>query len=180
VQLGERSGARHFAYAVAGDVVYRAAVAAGLGAELGASLGSGPTSNGRVDELDNFYPTNHKFYGFMDLFGLRNLVEGHVGVSVKPRGSRFSLGLRGFAFAKQRALGRWSNAGGATLGAAGANTTDDRFVGIEADLFGTFEATEYLMLLAGYSAFVPGGAADAVGHSDPQHWAFLQIALATP
>ena len=73
----------------------------------GFSVGSG--ADGDLDELDNFYPTNHKFYGFIDYFGWRNIIEAHLGVDVKPTDS-FSLSLTAFSFALNSDTARWSNA----------------------------------------------------------------------
>src|SRR5690606_20315581 len=81
-QAGDDAGASHLSYARSGYArnglggARRPAFHAGFAVASGAS--------GRLSEFENFFPTNHKFYGFADLFGLRNLLDGHAGASLRP------------------------------------------------------------------------------------------------
>ena len=74
--------------------------------------------------------------------------------------------------------GRWSNASGATLGqdANGESTG----LGNEIDLSATWKASANIAISGGYSIFLPGTAAERLGHEDPTHWAFLMMDVTTP
>ncbi|MCA9615278.1 MAG: alginate export family protein, partial [Myxococcales bacterium] len=68
----------HLAGAAEVDVGYEIGGAAGLTLLVGGAYGTGASADGDVDELDNFFPTNHLFYGYADLHGLRNTIDGRL------------------------------------------------------------------------------------------------------
>lgn len=180
VQTGQTNLGRHFAYAFAGDVTARMGGAGRPFVDGGASYATGRSSSGRVDELENFFPTNHKFYGFMDLFGLRNIIEGHVGVSHRFTHPNLTVAARGFGFFEQttNATARWSTATGTTIAAGQGGGS--RYIGAEADFWASYKPLDFLSINGGYSVFVPGSAASAMGHDDTQHWFWLQVDVFTP
>lgn len=83
---------------------------------MGFAVASGASPTERLREVDNFFPTNHKFYGFADLFGLRNLVDGHVLGQWKAKAAPLTLTGGLFAFSLYDDRARWSDAVGRTLG----------------------------------------------------------------
>src|SRR5690606_30205867 len=93
VQLGQVADELHLAYGFTGDVFLALGTPAGLTLSLGGVIGSGAKSNGNVDGLDNFFPTNHAVYGFMDIFGWQNHVEGHVRADLNPVGAKYGFRL---------------------------------------------------------------------------------------
>ncbi len=179
VQFGDTNLGRHFAYGFAGDAFLRLGGAGRPTLDGGASYATGRSANGDVDELENFFPTNHKFYGFMDLLGLRNVIEGHLGVSHRFASSNVTIAARGFEMFLQTTNGssRWSNAVGATLGTP---TGGSRHLGTEVDLWLNYKPRDFLSVTGGYSLFAPGNAADAMGHDQLQHWMWLQVDVFTP
>lgn len=176
-EWGEISNAEFIAYAAAADVWYSLAQTNPTTFNTGFALGSGD-HKGRVGQFNNFYPTNHKFYGYMDLFGWRNIVEGHVNVTQRLASSRASLFAQGYAFFLEYAGGSWTNAVGATL----ANPTpgQSRYVGSELDLGGSYKVNELFGLTGGFSFFVPGAAADRMSHDQVQTWGWLMLDFKIP
>lgn len=179
VQTGTTQAGRHFAYAFAGDGFLRLGPNGRPTLDGGASYATGARASGAVDEFENMFPTNHKFYGFMDLLGWRNIIEGHLGISHRFAPSKITIAARAFEMFLQTTNGasRWSNAVGATLGTP---TGGSRQLGTEADLWLNYKPRDFLSLTGGYSIFAPGAAANAMGHDEIQHWAWLQLDVFTP
>ncbi len=176
-QVGDRAGQRHLAYAFSGDLGYRFGGASAPTLSAGFALGSGQSESGNVDEFDNFFPTNHKFYGLMDFFGLRNVIDAHAGFDLKPT-SDLALGVEVFSFALQQDSARWSNAGGATIGQDA--TGGSRSLGQELDLTAQWKATRGVALVGGYSLFVPNAGAERLGQDEISHWAWMMLVVRTP
>ena len=55
-----------------------------------------------------------------------------------------------------------------------------RYIGAEADFWASYKPLDFLSINGGYSVFVPGSAASAMGHDDTQHWFWLQVDVFTP
>ncbi|MFO0696369.1 MAG: alginate export family protein [Polyangiales bacterium] len=176
-EWGEISHDKFIAYAAAADVWYSLAQTNPTTFNTGFALGSG-NHNGKVGQFNNFYPTNHKFYGYMDLFGWRNIIEGHVNVTQRLASSRASLFAQGYAFFLEYAGGSWTNAVGATL----SNPTpgSSRYVGSELDLGGSYKVNELFGLTGGFSFFVPGAAAERMNHDQVQTWGWLMLDFKIP
>ena len=179
IQGGRSANAAFFAFAISGDLDYTFdEVSVKPTINGGFAYGTGASGNGRVDEFNNFFPTNHKFYGAADLIGLRNLIEGHVHLSIKapkrPVGCR--LGIYNFALANPRA--RWSNVAGVTFGFNPDNTV--RNLGQEVDLLFKWSFFPGMSLSGGWTVFVPNQGARNLGNSDVQQWGYLTLAAQTP
>ncbi len=76
-----------FAYAASADLRYtpRSTLRPLFG--TGFAYGSGSANaigTEKVDGFENFFPTNHKFYGYADLFNLQNLIDAHVTAQLRP------------------------------------------------------------------------------------------------
>lgn len=179
VQFGDTQAGRHFAYGMAFDGFLRLGAAGRPSLDGGASYGTGAHASGDVDEFENFFPTNHKFYGYMDLLGLRNVIEGHLGLSHRFADRNVTLSARAFEMFLQTTDGasRWSNAGGATLGTPNGGS---RHLGSELDVWVAYKPRDFLSLVGGWSLFAPGSAADGMGHDDIQQWMWLQLDILTP
>jgi hypothetical protein len=175
-QLGRANRADHTAYALTGETRYELSTALRPGLALGGSYATG--ADGDTSEFDNFYPTNHPFYGTADLFGLRNLTELYAKVSVAPNHAplKAELALHRFGLAAPGA--RWTNAAGILIGQSATNT--EGHLGHELDLNLSWVVTKKVNLSAGYSVFLPGQGARNLGHPDPTHWAYLMLGSVLP
>ncbi|MCB9602445.1 MAG: alginate export family protein [Sandaracinus sp.] len=174
----------HLAGAAVADVGYEIGGAAGLTLLVGGAYGTGASADGDVDELDNFFPTNHLFYGYADLHGLRNTIDGRVRVQLAPSSVPLKLWVDAHVLALANPSARWSNAGGATLGVNPTN--DDRLTGGEIDLELRWTPIERFTVWGGYALFLPGPAVEALAlpgddrATDPTHWLYVMAGVALP
>jgi hypothetical protein len=115
-----------------------------------------------LSAFDTLYATNHKFYGFQDLFlnlplhtAGQGLIDfgGSAGVSEGAYSAK--LIVHGFAPAEN-------------------NSAEDAFYGVEPDLVFGYKLNKHLGAAAGLSYFFPMGG--ALGRGDtPTPWGFLQV-----
>lgn len=145
----------------------------------GYSYGSGDDnpSDGESGTFQNLFPTNHKFYGFMDRFSWQNMHDPEVGVMVKPTPAvQMTLDYHMFwldetedvwRFAGQEAVGgqgRYANAllGGtpvpetAVLGKNILRGAPSSFVGSELDFVVAWKVARWLKVEGGYCHFFAG------------------------
>src|SRR6185369_15533707 len=55
-----------------------------LGLEYNYASGDHDSRDGRHETFDNLFPTNHKFYGYMDFFSWQNIHDLRLASSIKP------------------------------------------------------------------------------------------------
>src|SRR5204863_880896 len=55
-----------------------------MGLEYNFASGDSSPTDGKHGTFENLFPTNHKFYGFMDAFSLQNIHNLRLTASVKP------------------------------------------------------------------------------------------------
>jgi len=144
------------------------------------SFGSGdhdPTDGDR-GTFDNLYPTNHKFYGYMDFVSWRNVHNPSIGLQCRPaKGLKLKLDYHGFWLVEKKDA--WYSAGGAvtrrdTTGNSG------REVGQELDLLLTCQANTHLTLWLGYSHFFAGDyvrRTSPTGAEDDADFVYLMMAM---
>lgn len=177
VQLGRTNGERHVALAGTADLRYAFQGSSRPTLGIGANYATGNHASQQFDEIENFFPTNHKFYGYADLFGLRNLIESHATIEIRPTELPVRFYGAFHTFALEAPSARWTNAGGAQLGVS--QTNEDRFLGTELDATFAWTAHPRLVLSGGYSIFVPATGAENLGHDEIQHWFFLMLGADT-
>jgi len=180
VQRGRFNGDDHRAWAAAAQ----AGLTLGPGKHWRAfagydyATGDRNSADGAHQEFFNFFPTNHPHYGYMDLFGWRNLRSPYLGAALSS--GRHWAQARLHDFNLQSSRGRWSSAGGVTLGfdAGGSSGTN---VGREADLTYRFKWTAHVSVEADLSRFEPGEFADQArpgSAGDPSTFAYLMLTFA--
>jgi hypothetical protein len=136
------------------------------------ATGDRNSADGVHQEFFNFFPTNHPHYGYMDLFGWRNLRSPYLGVSLSH--GRHWAQAKIHDFSLQSSRGRWSSAGGATLGFDGSGGSGTS-VGREADLTYRFKWTDHLSVETDLSRFDPRQFADSTRGDDPSTFAYLML-----
>lgn len=146
-----------------------------LAFEYAFASGDDDPGDGKSGTFDNLYPTNHKFYGFMDLFAWKNIHNAHALLSVQPH-RQVKIQLDGHLFWLAEKQDAWYRAGGGAIrrdptGAAG------RFVGSEIDLTVWYNPHKRLSFLAGYSHFFPGSFVERTGASDDADFFYIQTTL---
>jgi hypothetical protein len=149
-----------------------------LSMAVGGAFATGESGDGTWNEFENFFPTNHKFYGAADLIGLRNLREGHVMLFARTLDGKLKLTGAAYLLALADADARWSDAGGATLGQSA--TADSTWLGTEFDMIARYTPMPQLFVEGGYAVFIPETAAADRGHPEPTHYAYLWVAGQLP
>ena len=118
----------------------------------------------RHETFDNLFPTNHKFYGYMDFFSLQNLHDVRFIVTAKPT-PRLSLALEGHLFWLADDRDSLYAVNGTPRGGLvstpgtgyGLNSGYSKFVGGEIDLIAGYALTKNASLEAGFGHFFTGG-----------------------
>src|SRR5205814_1554923 len=129
------------------------------------SYGSGDSNptDGKHETFENLFPTNHKFYGYMDMLSLQNVHDVRGIFQLKPH-KQVSLALEGHGFWLADTHDSFYNVGGAPRGGTastpgtgyGINPSYGNFLGTELDLIAGYAVTRYAQLEAGYGHFFTG------------------------
>ena len=181
----------HEAYAAVAQLGYTwtdSSMTPRLGLEYSFGSGDSDPADNKHQTFENLFPTNHKFYGYMDFLSLQNIHDGRLSLSCKPT-AQMSLAIEGHAFWLAETADSFYNVGGARRGTLtsnrgnglgyGINPAYSNYLGSEIDLVAGYAVTKYLSLEAGYGHFFVGGyvkqslSAPARGAVDAD-WVYLQ------
>ncbi|QIF01327.1 alginate export family protein [Roseimicrobium sp. ORNL1] len=188
-QFGEVvSGGRELdlqSYAITGSFGYTFANAwgkprVGLGYDYGS--GDGDPNDGKQETFEQLFGTNHRFYGLMDLTGLRNTNSPRVSFSIKPsKKLTVSLDYLLFWLADTNDFFYPESGSGRNVNGYGRNPSFDSFVGSELDLLVRYSPTPRSDLQVGYGHFFPGdyikssvGRVPANGGATGADWVYVQ------
>jgi hypothetical protein len=123
------------------------------------TYGSGDSNpnDGKHETFDLLFGAAHKFYGIMDVTGLRNTINPSVNFSIQPMKK---LSLRAdylmYWLADTHDLSYAEVGKGRTLNGYGIHPAFSSFFGSEVDLVANYAATSWLSVQAGYSHFFVG------------------------
>ena len=132
--------------------------------------------NGSDDTgFQNLFPTNHKFYGQMDLVSWRNIHDGALNLSAMPHPQlQTKVDLHTFWLAETSDA--WYRANGfTTVRSAAAGRDVDGHLGEEVDVTLIWKLNRFVTLGGGYSHFFTGGFAAATGASSDADFGYLQL-----
>jgi len=178
VQFGDVKGRDLAAFAGhwgVGYTVLDAAWKPRLGAEYNFATGDDNAADGDVNTFQNLFPTNHKFYGYMDVFSWQNMHNPAVSFSVQPT-KTVKLQLDYHAFFLAETSDAWYRANGTTQ-VRPIKSNASNFVGTELDFTASWKPTKHFGLLAGYSHFFTGDYAKATGAADDADFAYVQATV---
>jgi Alginate export len=153
-----------------------------LGAEYDYSSGDGNSADGTHGTFDNLFPTNHKFYGYMDFVSLQNIQDVRGIFQIKPT-KRLSLSIEGHGFWLANTHDYFYNVGGGprTTGGYGIHPTYSGFLGSELDAIAGYAMTKFAQLEVGYGHFFTGSYIDqslqASGGSRDGNYLYVQTTL---
>ena len=153
-----------------------------LGAEFDYASGDDNKNDGTHGTFDNLFPTNHKFYGSMDLVSLQNIQDLGVNLTLKPT-PRTSVAFMGNAFWLADTHDAFYNVGGGprTTGGYGVNPNYNNFVGTEFTAVAGYAVTRFAQVEAGYGHFFTGDyvrQSEAVNHGDRDaDWVYVQSTI---
>jgi hypothetical protein len=187
----------HEAYAFVANIGYTFAEAYGtprIALEYAFGSGDSDPTDDNHETFENLYPTNHKFYGYMDFLSWQNLHDVRAIFTIKPT-PRLSLALEGHLFWLADTADNLYNAGGVARGGTGAfqapaaqgtgygrNPSYDSFVGAEIDVVAGYAVNKFMAVEAGYGHFFTGDYIDqswsgaAFGSKDAD-WFYLQTVI---
>jgi hypothetical protein len=158
-----------------------------LGAEYSYSSGDSNPNDKTHGTFDNLFPTNHKFYGYMDFVSLQNIHDLRGIFQLKPT-PRVSIAVEGHGFWLANTHDNFYNVGGAPRGGTaatpgnnfGVNPNYSAFVGTELDVIAGVALTRFAQLEAGYGHFFIGDyvkqSLSAVGSRDA-YYLYTQVTL---
>lgn len=121
---------------------------------------SGGSSADKIRTFDNLYPTNHKFYGLMDLFAWKNMTHAMLTVSHKPK-KDWDVKVRYAAGWLKDKKDAWYGASGKPNSSAGSPLIDPTGasgdeLGSEADLEVNWKKSARESFQVGFGMFSPG------------------------
>ena len=134
-----------------------------LGLEFDYGSGDDNPHDGTHGSFENLFPTNHKFYGSMDLVSLQNIEDAGINLTLKPH-PRLSLAFMGnFLWLAETHDNFYTVTGAPRGGVAatpgtgyGINPNYSNYVGSELTAIAGWAATRFAQLEAGYGHFFHG------------------------
>jgi len=179
-QTGDLRGLDLTAWAVHGALGYTFDVPWMPRVALGYSYGSGDEDplDGDVETFQNLFPTNHKFYGQMDVFSWQNMHDIEFNLRVQPvRSVTIRADYHAFFLASTDDV--WYRANGVTAvrPLTPAAQAADSYAGSEVDVLVTWAVNKYFTVEAGYSHFFAGEYLEDTGASDDADFAYVQATL---
>jgi hypothetical protein len=135
-----------------------------LGLEYVFSSGDSDPFDNKHETFDNLFPTNHKFYGYMDFVSLQNIQDLRTSLALKPT-PHLGVTVEGHAFWLANTHDSFYNVAGVARGGTdqtpgngyGVNPHYRSFVGTEIDLTATYAVTSFAQVEAGYGHLFVGG-----------------------
>jgi hypothetical protein len=134
-----------------------------LGIEYDFSSGDSDPFDNKHETFDNLFPTNHKFYGYMDFVSLQNIHDIRASLTLKPA-TRLSLAVEGHGFWLADTHDSFYNVAGVARGGTaqtpgtgyGTNPGYSSFVGTEIDIVASYAVTRFAQVEAGFGHFFTG------------------------
>ena len=155
------------------------------------SHGSGDrnAADGKSQTFQNLFPTNHLFYGYMDLSSLQNMNDVRLALTLKPKPS-LSLALEYHLHILDHTSDFWYNVAGVPRNFTGAavgsgsgyriNPSYSATVGQEIDFVAGWSVTHYAQVELGLSHYFRGDyikeSLRTVGSKDASY-AYLQLTM---
>lgn len=146
-----------------------------LWAEYNYASGDTNATDGSTETFQNLFPTNHKFYGYMDLFSWQNMHNPEISLRVAPmKNVTAQLDFHGFWLASTDDSWYRSN-GLATVRPISPSASN--FVGTELDFVVNWNVNRRLNLQLGYCHFFAGDYLADTGASDSANFGYLMATL---
>jgi hypothetical protein len=158
-QVGRVGGRQLLAYAfhTGGGYNFKAPLKPRIFVDYNYGSGDNDPNDGKVETFQNLFPTNHKWYGFIDAFSWQNVHNPQVTFQVSPSPSTM-LRADYHAFWLADTNDAWYRANGVArvrqLNAAARAA--DNFVGQELDLTANWKMSKNFSVQGGYCHFFSG------------------------
>ncbi len=175
-QTGRVRGLDHSAMALSAGVGYTidAPWLPRVGAEYNYASGDRNAADGDIETFQNLFPTNHKFYGIMDLTAWQNMHQAAVGASVQPcKTLAVRIDYRAFFIASTDDV--WYRANGTTpvrpLTAAAREA--GKYEGSQIECVLSWTPRKSLQVQAGYAHFIPGDYLEDTGPASAADFGYI-------
>ena len=147
-------------------------------AEYNYASGDGNSGDTSVQTFQNLFPTNHKFYGIMDVFAWQNLHNALLSFKVTPmKNVTAQVDYNAFWLADTNDV--WYRANGLTavrpLNATSRHASD--YCGSEVDFIVTWNACKYVQIQGGYSHFFAGDYLKSTGFHSDADFGYVQATI---
>lgn len=151
-----------------------------FGIEYAHGSGDRNPTDDKHETFENLFPTNHKFYGYMDFVSLQNIHDLRAIFQLKPH-RRMSVAVEVHGFWLADTHDNFYNVAGAPRGGVaptagnnyGVNPDYDSYVGSELDIIAGYALTRFAQLEMGYGHFFIGdyieSSLSAVGSADADY-----------
>lgn len=146
-----------------------------VGLEWDFASGDESSTDSERNTFDNLWPTNHLYYGYMDLVSLQNINAYHLTADIKPN-KKLTLQSDYWLFYLDETTDAAYNAARGQLRAAKPGATSG-FLGSEIDLLVKYGLNKNINLLGGVSHFFAGKFLAQSGANDDADYFYLQSAL---
>ncbi len=145
-----------------------------LGIEYNYGSGDDDPADGDVGTFQNLFPTNHKFYGYMDVFAWQNIHNAAVTLTAAPA-KKLTARLDYHLFWLADTSDGWYRANGTSL-VRPVSPGADSFAGSEVDLTFIYKVSKTFTVQAGYSHFFAGDYLSGAGSgaSDDADFLYFQ------
>jgi len=149
-----------------------------LYAEYNFASGDGNSADRNVGTFQNLFPTNHKFYGIMDVFAWQNLHNAMLSFKVTPvKNVTAQVDFNAFWLADTN--DSWYRANGITavrpLNAAARGASD--YCGSELDFIVTWNPCKAVQIQGGYSHFFAGSYLKSTGFHSDADFGYVQATI---
>ncbi|MEO6787349.1 MAG: alginate export family protein [Chthoniobacteraceae bacterium] len=147
-------------------------------AEYNYASGDGNSADRNIGTFQNLFPTNHPFYGIMDVFSWQNLQNAMLSFKVTPvKDVTMQLDYNAFWLADTNDT--WYRANGLNvvrpLNATSKKASD--YCGSEVDFIVKWKVNRFLAVQAGYSHFVSGDYLKSTGFSSDANFGYVQATI---
>ena len=147
-------------------------------AEYNYASGDSNSADGDVGTFQNLFPTNHKFYGIMDVFAWQNLHNAMLSFKVSPS-KTVTAQVDYHAFWLADTNDTWYRANGITavrpLNARSRAASN--YAGSEVDFVVTWNPSKNLQVQGGYSHFFAGDYLKNTGSSSDADFGYVQATI---
>jgi hypothetical protein len=147
-----------------------------LGLGFDYASGDGNPADREHNTFVNLYPTNHKFYGAMDLLSWQNLLDPYLKATVTPlKGLSLTVTYNAFWLASTSDFFYQVNQAPRSTGGYGIHPQNGSFAGHELDLVATYQPAAFIQLQAGFGHFFTGRyVEDTFRNPHDANWVYLQ------
>ncbi|MBU6401651.1 MAG: alginate export family protein [Verrucomicrobia bacterium] len=174
------------AYAQIGYTWKEAFASPRVGLEYDYASGDSNPTDAKHQTFDNLFPTNHKFYGYMDFFSWQNIHDLRFMTSIKPlhqltvTGDYHSFWLANTHDSFYTVAGlRRGGLGPTPAGGYGINPNYGSYVGSELDLVATYAVKSYASAQLGFGHFFVGdyvkSSLAGLGGATDANWVYVQM-----